>query len=373
MKQKTILLSTLLIIITTCPLTAERSEPGHEWKSLVKTHPNSWYQNTQAVTIADNVLLYQRNTGGWPKNIGMHLPITNQKRDSILLEKKRIDDSTTDNDATLTELLFLAKVYQYHPQKQYKEAFERGVNYLLEAQYPNGGWPQFYPLKSNYSRHITYNDDSMYNILKLLREIPNPNGDYAAIADHEVDQKATEAYNKGVGCLLKSQIRVGDTLTVWCAQHDAITLQPTQARAYELASYSGKESAHLVELLMDIDHPSKEVIQAIEGAISWFKQHKLLHIKVAQYINNQGKEDRRVAYDSTASPCWARFYELETLKPLFCDRDGIRKYRLEDIGYERRNGYGWYTTEPAKVLKKEVKWRRKIAKMEEGSINTSQD
>ncbi len=35
-------------------------------------------------------------------------------------------------------------------------------------------------------------------------------------------------------------------------------------------------------------------------------------------------------------------YEIETNRPFFCDRDGITKYALKEIGSERRNGYGWY-------------------------------
>jgi PelA/Pel-15E family pectate lyase len=50
-----------------------------------------------------------------------------------------------------------------------------------------------------------------------------------------------------------------------------------------------------------------------------------------------------VIKDESASPLWARFYEIETNRPFFCDRDGVRKYDLKDIGSERRNGYGWYS------------------------------
>lgn len=48
-----------------------------------------------------------------------------------------------------------------------------GLDYLLAAQYPNGGWPQFYPLRSDYSRHITFNDDAMTDVLALLEDVAN--------------------------------------------------------------------------------------------------------------------------------------------------------------------------------------------------------
>jgi len=63
-----------------------------------------------------------------------------------------------------------------------------------------------------------------------------------------------------------------------------------------------------------------------------------------------------------APPLWARFYEIGTNKPLFADRDGVAKYDLEDIGYERRNGYAWYGTWPAKLLSDEYPaWKTRVA------------
>ena len=52
--------------------------------------------------------------------------------------------------------------------------------------------------------------------------------------------------------------------------------------------------------------------------------------------------------------------ELDNNKPFFCDRDGIKKATLAEIGYERRNGYGWYTNEPNELLKKYQIWKNKL-------------
>ena len=151
--------------------------------------------------------------------------------------------------------------------------------------------------------------------------------------------KAQKAFDKGVECILKSQIIVNGEPTVWCAQHDAVTLAPTHARKYELASYSGSESVGIVLLLMDIENPSKEIIASVKGAIKWFENHKIEGIKLEQETDKDGKPNIIVVNDTTAPPKWARFYDLETGKPYFCDRDGIKKNTLADIGYERRNGY----------------------------------
>ena len=59
------------------------------------------------------------------------------------------------------------------------------------------------------------------------------------------------------------------------------------------------------------------------------------------------------------APLWARFYELDTNRPFFCDRDGIKKYDISEIGHERRNGYSWYNNGGLKVLKKYEEWKKK--------------
>ena len=109
---------------------------------------------------------------------------------------------------------------------------------------------------------------------------------------------------------------------------------------------------------MDIDNPSKEIIAAVNGAAKWFEAHKITGIKVSTETVD-GKRNRIVVDDNTAPPIWARFYDLETGKPFFCDRDGIKKNTLAEIGYERRNGYSWYTNAPSELLQKYPAWAGK--------------
>ena len=65
--------------------------------------------------------------------------------------------------------------------------------------------------------------------------------------------------------------------------------------------------------------------------------------------------------DPTAPPQWARFYDLKTRKPVFCDRDGIPKATLAEIGHERRNNYSWYGTWPRTLLEKDYPaWKKRV-------------
>lgn len=168
-------------------------------------------------------------------------------------------------------------------------------------------------------------------------------------------QQARASFDKGIGCILKTQIRVDGKPTVWCAQHDEHTFAPAPARAYELASFSGAESASIVALLMSIPHPSPEIVAAVKGAVAWFETHAVKDIRVERVPDGSPKGDARVV-SAPGNVLWARFYDLETGKPFFCGRDGVKHATLAEIEKERRGGYSWYTNAPQRVLDRYAKW-----------------
>jgi PelA/Pel-15E family pectate lyase len=235
------------------------------------------------------------------------------------------------------------------------------LNYILQAQYSNGGWPQSHPPGRGYNRHITFNDDAMVRLMRFVREVATAK-EYAFVDDSRRANCAT-AFDKGIECILKCQIRTNDKLTAWCAQHDEIDFRPRPARTYELATLSGSESVGITRLLMELDNPQPEVIRAVDAAVDWFATAKLTGIKVVVEKDDKGPKgtNKVVIKDSNAPPLWARFYEIETNKPIFADRDGVPKPTLADIGYERRNGYAWYGTWPEKLLDVEYPaWKKRI-------------
>ena len=332
---------------------------GRSWQYVATQMSDDWYGSDESVKIAENVLLYQRNTGGWPKNTAMHLPLSDTEKAKILKEKE-LKDAIFDNSATTTEMKFLARMYGKTKNQDYRKSFNRGLKFILDAQYDNGGWPMFYPLREGYYTHITFNDNAIVNILLLLREIRDGNQLFSSITDEDNFLRVEEAYNKGIEVILKTQIIVNGKRTVWCAQHDENTLLPAPARSYELPSFSGAESVGIIKLLMEIPDPSQEIIQSIKGAVEWLDNHRIKNTRWDMFVNKDGKRDRRIVYDPNAGDLWARFYDLETEEPFVCDRDGIKKKTLEEIGYERRNGYSWYTDAPEEVLNRYPEWRKKI-------------
>lgn len=336
---------------------------GLSWKNVATKMPEEWYASADAKKVAETVLFCQQDVGGWAKNKPYHHPLSAKDSAEVIKLRPGIG-ATIDNGATTMEMNFLAKVYSLQKDERYFKAFKKAFDYLLEAQYDNGGWPQFYPFRTgksvDYAAHITYNDNAMVNVLVLLRDISmegKPFGSLPLSAD--MRKQAKTAYENGVDCILKTQIKVNGQATVWCAQHDEKTLLPANARAYELASFSGAESVAIVQLLMEIKNPSAEIKQAVVNAMKWLDDHKITGIKVENKPGADGKKNMVVVADQNAPPLLARFYDLETGKPFFCDRDGVKKSSLAEIGDERRNGYSWYSNGFEGLQKKYEQWVRK--------------
>ncbi|WPR76560.1 pectate lyase [Algoriphagus sp. NG3] len=362
--KPTLFIPLFLLLTLSTALAQETGYLSMSWKDVSTKMPENWYGSGEAKAVAENVLLAQRDIGGWEKNKPYHQPYSEVEKAKIIAAKSEYG-ATFDNDATITELRFLAKVYEQIPDIRYKRAFEKGLDYIFISQYENGGWPQFYPPRTgsvSYSAHITYNDNAMVNTMKFLREIFSEDKAFSALnLSTELKTKAKQSFDDGIACILKTQIIVDGSPTVWCAQHDEKTLAPAKARSYELASFSGAESVNIVQLLMELEDPSEEVIASVDGAVHWFETHKIEGIKLETEIDEDGNKNRVVVSDPPASPLWARFYDLETEKPIFSDRDGIKKNSLAEIGHERRNGYSWYTNAPSKVLKKYPEWRKQTS------------
>lgn len=325
------------------------------------------YSETEITKIADNILLYQRDNGGWPKNYDMQAILLPEQIDS-LIETKEQTHTTFDNSTTYTHIGYLAKVYTQTRIEKYKIACLKGIDFVLAAQYKNGGWPQYFPLeKGNYSSHITFNDGAYIGIMNLLRKIVDNQPEFAFV-EPKTRELVANAYRKGLDCILKMQIADNGRPTAWCQQHDEVTLQPAWARAFEPPSICNGESSGIVLFLMGIDRPDERIIQSVQGAVKWFNDSKILNTRVetvnAPKEKSQYRDysvDKVVVNDPGASPIWTRYYELQSNRPLFCDRNSKMLYTMSEVSRERRVGYAWYTYAPQEVLNKYPEWQKKWA------------
>ena len=354
-------LSLVWIASATAQIRSDYREKEMSWTRTAKRIDDRFFYlyTDEAKRIADNLVLYQLESGAWQKNVYFPAEITAEHQKEISANKKPVEWGTIDNGSTTTEFLYLSKMYNVVRDEKYKKAALKGIEYLLEAQYENGGWPQFYPNAKGYARHITYNDNAMVNVMQVLQDIFEYDPLYWYVPT-SLREKAKTAFDKGVQCILATQVVQDGKPTVWCAQHDFETLAPAKARAYELPSLSGQESDNIVLLLMDIPNPSPEIVAAVENAIAWFEKSKIEGIRLEYYRNDEGKRDYRVVACEKCPVLWARFYELDTNRPFFCDRDGIKKYDVSQSGHERRTGYSWYNNDGCSVLTRYKMWKREM-------------
>lgn len=355
--RKTITLLLLTLALAGVSAQPSKAQQPRSWKTMVYGMPGEWYGTAEAVQTADTLLRYQTDLGGWPKNVKWNREIDREEMQRI---KETGIGATIDNGATIMEMHYLAKVYAATKEQRFRDGFLRGFGYILAAQYANGGWPQFYPVRPQksvaYSGHITYNDNAFVNVMDVLRAIRYNAPMFAPLElEDSIRRRAGQAFDRGIDCILKTQIVVDGVPTVWCAQHDAVTLQPAKARAYELPSFSGSESAGVLRLLMELSEPSDSVIAAVKGAVKWFEDHRIDNYRFVHARDKSGTENSRLV-PADGFVVWARFYDLETGEPFFCDRDGIKRKTLDEVGLERRNGYGWYTDVPAKILRNYPDW-----------------
>ena len=322
----------------------------------INRQPVAWYAGPEARTIADSILQYQTREGGWPKNRDMTVP-----PDAAFLAEAKYDHRapTIDNEATTAQIKFLAHVATAQGHEASQKAVLRGIDYLLAAQYPNGGWPQYFPLITGYYTHITYNDNAMVNVLTVLREASAGEPNYAFV-DAARRARAAAAVQRGIACILRTQIKQDGKLTGWCAQHDETTFAPAWARNFEPPSLSGDETVAIVRFLMGIEHPSPEAIAAIEGATSWLQAVVVRGLRIDNSTGADGNKDRHAVADAAAPALWARFYELGTNKPIYIGRDKIIRYDYNEIERERRTGYGYLGDWPAKLIEQDFpRWRAK--------------
>ena len=310
-----------ILFCTFCASLFLFSQDYKNWVRFAPRLPDAWFLTDSARLVGANVMAHQIENGAWPKNVNFF-----RLEDDGAAAPSSLEAATIDNGATTTEIRFLMRLFAATGDSLCLESALRGVRYLLSMQYDNGGFPQYFPRHDHYHARITFNDDAMVSVLRLLREVSLRRAPYGPFP-LELSVEAAAAVDKGVACILACQYVQHGVRTVWAQQYDEHTLQPAPARSFELAGLCSAESAAIVEFLQTVsaDHP--EVLPAIEDAINWFRAHQL--------------PDGR----------WARFYTLEDNRPFFCGRDGVMRFSLEEIEEERQKGYSWYNTRPAKLLR----------------------
>jgi PelA/Pel-15E family pectate lyase len=336
-------------------------------------HDDAYYATAPAKHIADVVVSFQTPAGGWSKNMSfagaLRLPGQPYAANNLnaFPDPNDFDKpadpkwnyvGTLDNDCTNTELHFLAKVQATMPGKDgdaYRASFIKGIHYLLAAQFPNGGFPQVYPLEGGYHDAITFNDNAVSESAETLSDVAEAKPGYEFVPA-DLRKQAAGAVERALKCILVSQIVIDGKKTIWAQQEDALTLEPVSARNYEPGALAASESADLLEYLMSLPHPSKELAAAITTGVTWLKGAAVYGF---EYTGGRGVEGGRMLKPKEgAGPIWARYYSIPAQKPLFGDRDKTLHDNVNDLSMERRNGYAWYGGGEQKTIDDYATWSK---------------
>src|SRR5688572_18450003 len=235
---------------------------------------------------------------------------------------RRRNVTTFDDDTTQLALRFLMKFVAANTNASayMRSALDYGLQGFLRAQYPNGAWPQGFdgrthdlsphqpkparlpeswsrtPDVKEYWRQYTFNDNVMRNCILTALEAHRQFGkpEYLAAAKRAGD------------FILLAQLPAPQR--AWAQQYN-FHMEPAWARRFEPPSVCSGESAGLLRILLDLHAATgdKKYLEPLPSAIDWLKRSQI------------------------APERWARFYELESNKPLYFTRDYRLVYTDDDL------------------------------------------
>ena len=176
----------------------------------------------------------------------------------------------------------------------YLEPLRKALNFMLISQYPNGGWPQRYPLRyefahdgfPDYTSYYTLNDGAMNNIIDVLLEAYEMLG----------DERYLQAAKRGADFFMLAQGPEGHA--GWTDQFD-MNLQPTRGRTHEPASYQVRYTLSTIHQLekMFLYTGDRRYLRPIPMALDWMESSILK-------IDDKGK------------PEFAKWYDPQTNYPI---------------------------------------------------------
>ena len=305
--------------------------------------------NKDTERYARNIVSWQMDHGGF----GLHdaafyeYPWDGKQKRSVWVSEGR-ELGNFDDDATVSEIRFLAEVYgkTLDPSLKLliKASVEHCLQFIFESQYENGGWPQVYPkrYKQIYSNNVTLNDNAMVRTMVLLTDIFTDMAPFDTdLVRDEIKREIYPRLTSAVDYLLRAQIKNNNELTIWSGQYNPETGAPAPGRSYELVSKSSIESVGVLAYLMNWPEQSAKVVEAVSGGVAWYSANKVKNIvfKKGEFFEKNGTE------------FWYRFYEVDSNVAFFAGRDGIKKYDLALVEEERRKGYSWGGNYASRVLR----------------------
>jgi PelA/Pel-15E family pectate lyase len=239
------------------------------------------YYYQAAEKAADALIAGEIPTGGWNYFIDFGGPeATRQFYDTVGKNAWRLEEfqhywgnATFDDNGTAETLKFILRLYAEKLDPKYGAEVRRDVNFILDSQYPSGGWPQRFPLKhefvhhglADYTSYITFNDN-----------VTAENVDYLIMANEVLqDQRLLPAIHRGMDIYLLTQ--QGQPQPGWALQYTPDDLKPAAARSYEPKALATHTTASAIEQLMHFYRLTGDsrYLARIPEALDWLDSVRL--------------------------------------------------------------------------------------------------
>lgn len=275
-------------------------------------------------SVADLIVSLQNEDGGFqvlPDNYEM------SQQETGLGSMK--DVSSVYNGATTSELKYLAKYITANKPEdsKYQDAFVKGIKYLLTTQRDNGGWSMNPGSGSGFNANIEVGNKAMTEVLTLLSDIAILNNqDYVFARKAMNVDEIKSAVEKGNDFIVKSQISNNNKKSGWATQYDK-SGNVTMGHTYERESVSSYTTKDVIDYLMTIHNPSKDIKDAVESAYSWLKDVKIAD-KEQEVVKDTSMNNGFDVYLVDGSGTWASNYvydkATDSYRPLYSDVDPTR-------------------------------------------------
>ncbi|MGH6949458.1 MAG: pectate lyase, partial [Vitreimonas sp.] len=248
---------------------------GHLYLDCFHATRDEYYYQA-ALDVADGLIAAQHPAGGWNY---LHdfagEDSTRRWYDTIGKNGWRLEEfhhyygnATFDDAGTSEASQFLLRLYLERRNPRLRRPLERAVEFVLDSQYENGGWPQRYPRvegEADYIRQITFNDDVAGENIKFLLMVYQTMGDERALA----------AVRRAMEIFIATQQPAPQA--GWGLQHDVSTLVPVGARSYEPEGLTTHTTANNVAQMMRFYEwtGDERFIERVGEALDWLDSVRL--------------------------------------------------------------------------------------------------
>ncbi|PTS89077.1 MULTISPECIES: pectate lyase [unclassified Caulobacter] len=253
---------------------------GHLFLDAYHATGDAYYYEA-AVKAAKALIAIQHPAGGW-NYIGDMAGEASLKRwyDTIGKNGWRLEEfqhyygnATFDDAGTAESSQFLLRLYAEKQDAAFKPALDKALQFVLDSQYPVGGWPQRFPLKDEFHHHgkadytgyITFNDDVAGENLKFLIMVWQVLG----------DTRVLPAIHKAMDCFLACQ--QPQPQPAWGLQHRVNDLKPAGARSYEPEAFATHTTGGNIAACMDFYELTGDpkYLARLGEALDWLDSVKL--------------------------------------------------------------------------------------------------